>query len=456
MKPLKYFVYWFIFSGIILINGCGKHDAPETTISEAPPESSSVSPSEILSETPSETIHFEVSSPTIPGRVYLYTTVGFGIDYRDAEIVVESKSGSLERQTIQIKLRGNSSVNAPKQSYNIKFSKKVSLLGMEPEKKWSFLGNPYEKTLLRASLAFDYAAAIGIPYTSQNRICQVWVNDEYVGTCVAVEPVNVKKNRVDINIDAGDFLVERNRNREEVGITYINTDSGMRFEINEPESPDSATVNECLRILNEIETAVQTLDHNIYEDYIDIDSFINFYIFHELVKDIDFGEFSTRYFVKKGKLYAGPPWDFDLSFGNVATDVEEEKFQIYHNIEGFGDASEDSSHGFWAQKDYYKWLCQDDYFMDKVRLRWQYLFPLTENLAWDNELGESWITRQISAYGDILESNYTTDGANWPIDVAFSIFEMQTPASSYSENVTILQQWLKDRITWLDEQFRLQ
>jgi hypothetical protein len=110
---------------------------------------------------------------------------------------------------------------------------------MEEGKKWSLLADPFDKSLLRPILAMEYAQALGIPFTSQVRLCRVWLNGKYRGVYTAVEPVDVKENRVEIDLDAGDFLFERNYNdiREEEGITYFKTNYGLRFELNEPEVP---------------------------------------------------------------------------------------------------------------------------------------------------------------------------------------------------------------------------
>ena len=56
-----------------------------------------------------------------------------------------------------------------------------------------------------------------------------------------------------------------------------------------------------------------------YEDYIDVDSFIDFYLIQELFMNIDL-DYSSVYMYKPvgEKLKFGPVWDFDLSSGNVS------------------------------------------------------------------------------------------------------------------------------------------
>ena len=53
------------------------------------------------------------------------------------------------------------------------------------------------------------------------------------------EPVEAGKNKVDIatGSDAKDFLIELEHERNEDDVTYPYTKSGIRFAINEPETP---------------------------------------------------------------------------------------------------------------------------------------------------------------------------------------------------------------------------
>ena len=185
-----------------------------------------------------------------------------------------------------------------------------------------------------------------------------------------------------------------------------------------------------------------------------MESFVNFYIFQELIKDVDFGHFSTRYYVKDGILYAGPPWDLDLSMGNLTKDHWEDTYKKYHNMPGYGDGSEDSTHGFWGnEKDFYRWLCKDEAFMKLVVKRWAEVKSMTDNLVRANELGLSRIDWYLENAGEILESNYTSEGAGWPLHCKLVNLEYDEPAKDYVGNVEILRNWLIGRINWLDNAF---
>lgn len=396
---------------------------------------------------------------------------------------------------VEIKLRGNSTREVDKKAYTIKFEEDESLLGMAPGRKWALVSNPFDKSLLRPAVGLAYAKALGIEYTSDFRLCKVWLNDDYMGVYTAMEPVEAGEGRVEISVTDGesgdaavagdeeqcDFLLERNLGRYEDDKIYIDSSLGMRFEFNEPEEPSEAQMEQCYEMLAAAEEAICSGEYEQYAALIDVDSFVNYYIFQEMIKDVDFAEYSTRYYFEDGILHAGPPWDLDLTIGNVSTEKEEFKFASYNNVDGAGDAvyqvlsgaeaygsdsgnlSGDeqsgagsvtafggSAYGLWAAYgDYYYWLCRDPWFMELVQQRWLAVREITENLAEDNELGENLIDRYLAAYEEDLSGNFQC----WSVSEPAHMSEWQEPADTYAENVEMLRMWLIKRASYLDSQF---
>lgn len=390
--------------------------------------------------------------PTM-GNIYLTTDGNDPWEYTQAQIAADWDNSMLAKQSVAIKLRGNSSTQTEKKSYNIKFTEKQNFMGIGQGKKWCLLANPYDKSLLRISLAFEYAQALGLPYVPDFRLCKLWLNDEYRGIYIVMEPIGDGADRIDIDVQAGDAIFERDVDRTDEGKTYITAPGNMRFQINEPETPTAEQLENYADFLSAVYDAVQTHDHTVYEKLIDVDSFVNFYIFEEVVKDIDFGTFSTRYFIQDGKLYAGPPWDLDLSMGNVSQVYWEEKYSLYHNKMGYGTESRDSTEGLWVQGDYYAALTQDEYFMELVRARWQEIKPVTDNLVQDNDLGKSRLDLYLETYEEELRSNYSEDGAGWTVWLQYGEYADQSIPIDYDGNVEELREWLTKRIAWLDMQF---
>ena len=421
---------------------------PPTQTEATDPEATEPEPTQPLPTVPEEP---EQEPLMAMGDIRITTTGSIRSEYTEATVSMVWEDGGIEEQTAQIRYRGYTSSFANKKSYNIKFESKESVMGMPKAKKWTFLGNPYDKSLLRSVVGFSYGQAVGLEYTSEFRLCRLWLNGEYRGVYLIVEPIDIGKGRVDIDENAGDFIVERNNTREEEGVTYIKTDGGLRFEMSDPDEVTQEQAEACLAVLNEIEAAIRTKDYATYSQYIDVDSFVNFYLFQEMIKDIDFARFSTRYYVCGGILYAGPPWDFDLSMGNISTSYIESNYKRYGNRDGYGNGSGDSTQALWAQKDFYQWLCKDDYFMQLVAARWQEIRPITENLFRDNEMGTNLLDRYLDAYLTDLEGNYSEAG--WSVSKPLLQLEYNYPASDYVGNVELLRGWLEGRMAWLDTQF---
>lgn len=336
-----------------------------------------------------------------------------GEEYAEAEI---------DGMPAEIKLRGNSTKESEKKSFNIKFEEPQEMLGMEPGKKWCVIGQPFDKSLIRTVIGFDYAAALGIKHTPQARLCDVWIGDRYMGVYTVSAPVEVPDAQ---------FLLERNFDRVESDKAYVESLSGMRFEFNEPETPNGSQLKECQKILENVELTVSTLDHEKYEQVIDVDSFVNFYIFNEMIKDVDFGVYSTRYYFMDGVLHAGPPWDLDLTMGNVSASKGETNYDEYQNQE------------LWCSgKDFYYWLCRDPWFMQKVRDRWDEVRPVTEALS--SEL----IDQYVAAHSESIDANYEI----WDVSVPEHVTEWQEPAADYQGNIDMLKSWLDDRFKYLEDE----
>ena len=458
-------LYMLILMLVILLTGCGRSAVAEGT-------KTAVSGGDAGNMT------VQTELPDM-GAIHLKTEDAPGGEYMAGQICIDwvrddgdAVNGSAENVAeltlpVEVKLRGNSTREVDKKAYTIKFEVDESLLGMEPGRKWALVSNPFDKSLIRPAVGLAYAQALGVEYTPDFRLCKVWLNDEYMGIYTAMEPVEAGEGRV----EECDFLLERNIGRYEDDKTYIDSSLGLRFEFNEPDEPDEMQIEHCYELLAAAEEAICSKNHEQYEQFIDVQSFVDFYIVYELIKDVDFGEYSTRYYFRDGIMYAGSPWDLDLTMGNVSADKEEFKYAAYNNADGAGDESGDSTQGLWASAaDYYYWLCRDPWFMELVQQRWRAVRDITENLAVDNELGINLIDRYIMAYEDELNGNFhdgsfvdeaAADGAavntgvvdnSWSVSEPAHMSEWQEPADTYAENVEMLRVWLIKRASYLDSQ----
>lgn len=387
-------------------------------------------------------------------RVYIQSDTTEPREYSACTITVIPATGEpypvVSYEDCQIKIRGNSTAGAPKKPYIFKLPQKEGLLGMDRGKRWLLLAGMFDKTLMRTQLAFPLASALDCPYTSQTTLVEVYYNGKYQGVYDLIEPITTGKTHVAIDDNGADFLIEIDVNRND-GSYYFKTGMGLRFKLDKPEDMTEARKAEMIAFFDAMENALCTGDMAKYGAYIDVDSFVNVYIVMEYTKNLDSNSFSTRFFRKDGKLYAGPVWDFDLSSGNVSDTCDEEGYRIYLNIQGRGDGSEDSTRGFWYREGWYKMLFADPAFCELVRTRYIEVHDILENVFRDNTLGRSRIGALTDAYAAPFARNYAD--TDWDITVQYSPYET-TAVRSYAEHVDTLTKWFEGRLAYLDEAIR--
>ncbi len=379
-------------------------------------------------------------------RVYIFRDGEIGWGYASCSIAVVSAESEKYRAVTDVKaeisLRGNSTSGAQKAPYNIRFSERVSLLGMDRGRKWCLLANMYDKTLMRNYIAYYLAEKMGLPYTSQCRFAEVYVNGEYRGNYTLIEPVTDGRGRVEIDTENLDFIFEVDMNRND-GSHYLKPKHGQRMKVNKPEQVDAESKAILKNFFDEMDAALMTHDMEQYSRYIDVDSFVNFYIHSEITKSIDVYDFSTRYFMKGGILYAGPVWDYDLSMGNVSATCNEDKYFTYCNVRRFGTGSGDSAEGVWMDNYWFHELLKDPAFCRRVEERYEELFPLLENLYADNEEGKCLIDWLAARYGFSFRRNYELTGWNELRRYSGLAKDETLP---FDEEVRWLKDWLQRRV----------
>ena len=375
--------------------------------------------------------------------------------------VVDKKGGDLYEDNVTydtiesdgtIKVRGNSTSVADKKPFNISFSKAKNVFGMGKAKKWSLLANAFDKSLIRNRLAMEFATSLGLKYTSKSTFVDLYINDVYYGNYLLIESVEVGESRVNINTeDSNDVLLEKEYDRTEEGQTYLRTIRyGIRFNVGDPEGllEDTQQYKQTLAILNRFETALENSDFEEISKFVDLKSFVNFYIVNELFKNVDFNYSSTRFYIKDGVLYAGPLWDLDLSSGN-ANPVN---YPTYFE-------NGDSSKGLWCQQfTWFKKLMEIPEFYNMVSERYSQVSGLISNMIYGNT-GNS-INGLINTYQNSFARNYLpkkNGGAGWSItnrDSADGISYAGTAKwKDYNAVIKYLRQWLIDRNEYLKAQF---
>ncbi|MDE6784032.1 MAG: CotH kinase family protein [Ruminococcus sp.] len=389
----------------------------------------------------SDTLQF--SAGEVP-RVYINTNDGIGLalvkqtGYVMADIAVVDTNGYIIHDSGQIKVRGNSTALAPKKPYNIKFDSKQNVLGMGKAKKWVLLADCYDPTFLRNTLALDFSHNIGMPYTSEHSYVELWLDGVYRGCYEITEPVDDGTSRVNINVDGNggmeDFIIQYEMNRASSNTTYFTADE-FRFEI---KSPDITSEEQRLYVKNkvtEIFRIIKTLDFEEIEKVIDIDSFAKYYLINELFKNVDFGYTSAFFYYKNGILYAGPPWDYDLTAGN-----------LNYNESPNSRLCLDTENLFADNCQFYQYLLECRDFQNAVRHVYAENFEYCENMYAEGGI----IDTITETYYPLFQRNF--DDTDWEISKQYTSL-MRVPDPDYFENVNYLRNWLRERNQWLSDYY---
>ena len=174
-----------------------------------------------------------------------------------------------------------------------------------------------------------------------------------------------------------------------------------------------------------------------YEELIDVDSFVDYFIVQDLFKNVDSG-FSSVYYHKDkgGKLIAGPVWDFDLSSTNP----------------GHLDDYNRSPEGWYTSRieknRIYYYLMQDDNFRAKLKARWLEIRDVeVQNMMDLIDPTVDYI--RYSAYKNFQVWNVLGQ-ERWEWYKSPEVYE----ADTYEQQIELLRDWLNRRIEWLDEEFK--
>ena len=137
-------------------------------------------------------------------------------------------------------------------------------------------------------------------------------------------------------------------------------------------------------------------------------------------------------YYKDGKFYAGPPWDYDLTMGNVNQDFSSNSAAAFK-----------TDGEFINNKLFYKYLCKNEWFMLEVRREYTRHGDYFRNIGAEGGLIDS----LAAEYADVFERNYTDAG--WKIRYLINV--MMYPLPTYEENLEFFKSWCAERDSWLSE-----
>lgn len=272
---------------------------------------------------------------------------------------IVTPDGAIDNTTIKkIKGRGNTSWDKPKKGYNITYDKKVGVAGMEKNKKYSILPNYQDDSLSRNRILYDLSDAVGMPYASDSRYVDFYVNGYYWGSylmCEKVEPGSLVPEVTDdgyLNEDGtikADFPFIAEVDASATTGDYYVTTNNMKITIKAPEvDPGQPGYEEVKEYVKNKFSAfyTATAPNGNLSAVADIDSVAKLYLINELGKNWDSGVSSTFFTYRQDengnyKFYGSPVWDYDNSLGN-ATGVQ-------WDLRNIGVTDYEEYTGWWCQ-----------------------------------------------------------------------------------------------------------
>jgi hypothetical protein len=340
---------------------------------------------------------------------------------------------------VKIKGRGNSTWTMDKKPYKIKFDKKESLLGEPEDKEWVLLANYADKTSLRNETAFFMGRlSENLAWTPRTHFVEVFINEVYNGTYQLCEQVKIAKSRVNVSDDG--YLLEVDAYVDQNEDIFFQANSGLLFNIKEPEMKTTdAQYTWIKNYVAEVENLLYASNFNPetgYAKYVDIPSFVDWYLINEIVKNVDGKMYSSCYMniAPNGKLKMGPLWDFDLTIGNYTVT----------SIDGVTYHCEDPTGLYIANAPWFKQLMKDPVFKNQVKERFDYFKSKKTDILANINSKATYLKYSIIENNNRWQTLYT--------QISYTIANYAI-WGAYENEVKYMKNWLDNRIDTLEQEF---
>ena len=393
-----------------------------------------------------------VDEPKIPGSLQIFQD----------ELVIEE-------HLIGIEIRGSSSQMFDKKSYGFETWDEMgedlnaSLGGFPEEEDWILYGPYSDKSLVRNVLIYELSNNLG-QYASKTKFYELEINEVFQGTYVLMEKIKRDKNRVDISknkiedisggyiikIDKptgdGDWYNENIAFSSQYNTTGVLVDTGnVNFLYEYPKADDISEEQKkyIQDYIHLFETALVSENfesiENGYRQFIDLDSFIDFFILNEFSKNPDGFRLSTYLHKEKGgKLKMGPIWDFNLAFGNVNYCDGDSPYGWAHR---FNDICSGDN---WQVPFWWNRFLDDPEYVGLLKERWAIL--RSEILSSDTVSSRLRELQENLKGSSAIDKNF----GKWLI-LGKYIWPNKFIGDSYDSEINYLEEWISERFNWLDQ-----
>ena len=282
---------------------------------------------------------------------------------RSVDVKIFDKDGKLyyDRKA-RMNYRGSSSLNFVKKSYafcpggdmcgdvekglDYVITEKVNMFNLgASDKDWVLYAAAADPSLMRNRIVFDTYAAMTNKWGVKSMFVELVVDGNYKGVYVFMDKITKNKNRVNITAADG-FIVKFDKTdtadryvdgKQEKGDekTFMTEGTGIQdistygttvdqmFEIEYPEKDDNkGTWNNIVASIKDkfekFETALAEGNYSKVREIIDYDSWADWFIISEYIKNQDAYRASCIFVYNGEKIEARPLWDQELSMNNTS------------------------------------------------------------------------------------------------------------------------------------------
>ena len=385
-----------------------------------------------------------------------------------ATLNIKQGDSLIEAHQIGIEIRGSSSQMFDKKSYGFETWDEndddldAPLGGFPEEEDWILYGPYSDKSLIRNVLIYGLSNDIG-QYATRTNLYELEINESFLGTYVLMEKIKRDKNRVDVSKNkeedvSGGYILKIDKPTGDGqwyddsfsfsskfmpnGNIGQNKNTFFLYEYPNAEDINDDQKNYIQNFIHDFENALASenfsSEQSGYQNYIDLDSFIDFFILNEVSKNPDGFRLSTFMHKDKGeKLKMGPIWDFNLAFGNVN----------YCN----GASTEGWTHRFnevcpndtWLVPFWWNRFMEDPVFVSTLKERWN---NLRTNLFSTSEVLQriTLIEEQLKS-SNAIKNNFS----KWSI-LGEYVWPNDYIGNSYDDEINYLKDWTVKRLEWMD------
>lgn len=258
------------------------------------------------------------------------------VEYADIALVTEEGTLNYSGEGCGIKGRGNMTWQYDKKPYVLTLQNDADLLGMGTSSKWVLLANAVDESNLHNKLVLDFAGRMMETWVPESVYVDLYLNGNYNGLYLLCEKPEIGEGRLELETDAGDFLCRvEMKSRWGTLKNPVRSSLGRAIEISEPDIYSEEQHQGIEEQINLMEAVLSSGMDLFQEKTADERSWIDRYLIDEIFANIDSDHCSSYFYNKDGIFYAGPVWDYDMTMGNGARNMNADAFiakNLYRTI----------------------------------------------------------------------------------------------------------------------------